>query len=216
MKRIVLIGATGFVGSAILEEALNRNIQVTAIARDTSKIKLNNKNLITKDIDIFSTHALSGILRGMDAVISAYSPGFNNPYIVSDTIKGYASILEGVKRSGVKRLQVVGGAGSLFVSPEQTVIDSGKIPKEMLPGVKALKQVLTEILQPEKELDWVFFSPAATLKSGQRTGKYRLGLNNLIVDSNGISEISVEDYAKAMIDEFENPKHHQQRFTIGY
>lgn len=216
MKKIVLIGASGFVGSAILNEALNRGIQVTAVVRNPENIKVKNKNLIVKQGDIFSSDMVSKLIEGADAVISAYNPGWTNPNIAEDTLKGYKSIIAGVKKSGVKRLQTVGGAGSLLVAPGTTVIDAGVIPDEILPGVKALAQVLKEDFLPEKELDWVFFSPAGTLEPGERTGKYRLGKDDLIVDASGQSKISVEDYAKAMIDEFENPQHHHQRFTIGY
>lgn len=216
MKNIVLIGATGFVGSAILKEALNRGIKVTAIARHPEKITEKNERLQVVAGDVLSEDTVAESVKGHDAVISAYNPGWENPNIVEDTHKGYTAILNGVKRAGVTRLQIVGGAGSLLVAPGKTVIDSGFIPDGILPAVKALAQVLKEQLLPEKELDWVFFSPAGTIAPGERTGKYRLGLDNLIIDEKGESRISVEDYAKAMIDELESPQHHRQRFTIGY
>lgn len=216
MKRIVLIGATGFVGSAILKEALNRGFQVTAVARHPEKIAVKNELLKVAALDVLSEDAVAEFVKGYDAVISAYNPGWTNPNIVEETHQGYTSIINGVKKAGVKRLQIVGGAGSLFVAPGKTVIDSGVLPDAILPAVKALARVLDEQLKPEKELDWVFFSPAGTIEPGERTGVYRLGLDDLVVNEKGESKISVEDYAKAMIDELELPKHHRQRFTVGY
>lgn len=216
MKKIVLIGASGFVGSAILKEALERGLSVTAAVRNPEKISVKSERLKVVAIDISSTETVAHLVKGYDAVISAYNPGWANPHIAEETLEGYKSIIDGVKKAGIKRLQIVGGAGSLFVAPGKTVIDSGAIPDSILPAVKALAKVLKEQLIPEKELDWVFFSPAGTIEPGERTGKYRLGLDDLIVNSEGESKISVEDYAKAMIDELETPAHHQQRFTIGY
>lgn len=216
MKNIVLIGATGFVGSAILNEALERGFRVQGVVRNLEGININNKNFGAIQADVMDTNRLSEIIKGADAVISAYSPGWSNPNIYEDTLKGYSSILEAVKKAGIKRFQIVGGAGSLFISPGVTLISSGQIPLKIRPGVESLAKVLSDYLLPEKELDWVFFSPAANLTSGKRTGEYRLGKDDMVVDSRGESEISVEDYAKAMIDELENPKHHRERFTIGY
>ncbi|WP_303849921.1 NAD(P)-dependent oxidoreductase [Apibacter mensalis] len=216
MKKVALIGASGFIGSQLVKELLSRGYQVTAIVRSADKIKNDDKNLKVVSADVFDTDKLAEVLKDNDAVISAYNPGWTNPNIYDDTIKGYQSIIEAVKKAGIKRLQAVGGAGSLLVAPGKTVVDSGAIPDEILPGVKALALVLKDQFLPEKELDWVFFSPAGTIEPGERTGKYRLGLDNLITDDQGNSKISVQDYAKAMVDELENPKHHQQRFTIGY
>lgn len=216
MKKVALIGASGFIGSQLVKELLSRGYQVTAIVRSADKIKNDDKNLKVVSADVFDTDKLAEVLKNNDAVISAYNPGWTNPNIYDDTIKGYQSIIEAVKKAGIKRLQAVGGAGSLLVAPGKTVVDSGAIPDEILPGVKALALVLKDQFLPEKELDWIFFSPAGTIEPGERTGKYRLGLDNLITDDQGNSKISVQDYAKAMVDELENPKHHQQRFTIGY
>lgn len=110
----------------------------------------------------------------------------------------------------------MGGAGTLFCAPGLRVVDSGVIPEAIMGGVKSLGEFYLNTLMNEKDIDWVFFSPAGTLELGQRTGKFRLGKDDLIVDENGNSHISVEDYAVAMVDELENPKHHYERFTIGY
>lgn len=216
MKNIVLIGASGFVGSAILKEALERGYHVKAVVRNPENVKVESKHLQLIKADVTDMKKLAEIVKGSDAIISAYNPGWNNPNIYDDTLKGYKSIIDAAKHAGVSRLQIVGGAGSLLVAPGKTVLQSGVIPDAIKPGVESLAKVLTDYLLPEKQLDWVFFSPAGTIEPGERTGKYRLGKDNLIVDEKGNSKISVEDYAKAMLDELEAPKHHRERFTIGY
>ncbi len=216
MKKIVLIGASGFIGSVLLKEALNRGYKVKAVVRNPEKITIVSPELEVVKADASSAEVVASIVQGADAVLSAYSPGWTNPHIVEDTINGYTAIISGVKKAGVKRLLIVGGAGTLFVSPGVRVVDSGAIPESYKGAVKALGNVYLEMLPKENELDWVFFSPAGTIEPGERTGKYRLGKDDLIVDAKGESKISVEDYAKAMIDELENPVHHRERFTIGY
>jgi uncharacterized protein len=216
MNKIVLIGASGFVGSAILNEALNRGHVVTAVVRHPEKITTLHKNLIIKQADVSSDETLTEICRGADAVISAYNPGWKNPEIYQDTLSVYPKIMEGVKKSGVKRFLVVGGAGSLFVSPGIRLMDSGTMPEAFIPAVKSLALFFLETLSNEKVLDWVFFSPAGMLVPGIRTNKFRLGKDDLIIDEKGESKISVQDYAVAMIEEVENPAHHRERFTIGY
>lgn len=216
MKKIVLIGASGFVGSAILNEALSRGHQVTAVVRNPDKISTKHANLTITKGDVSSEETVKVLSEGADAVISAYSPGWTNPDIYEETLKNYSTILNGVKAAGVKRLLCVGGAGTLFVAPGVRLLDAVELPEAIMPGVKSLGKFYLEILSAEKEIDWVFFSPAGNIAPGERTGKFRLGKDDLIVDAEGKSNISVEDYAVAMIDELEIPAHHQERFTIGY
>lgn len=217
MKKIVLIGASGFVGSAILREALDRGHQVMAVVRDPKKISVQSPNLTVKSADVSSLNEVIDVSKGADVVISAYNPGWSNPNIYEETLRVYPIILKGVKEAGVKRILIVGGAGTLFVSPGLRVVDSGAIPEAILPGVRALGEFYLNTLMGERDIDWVFFSPAGSFSdNGQRTGVYRLGKDDLIVDADGKSSISVQDYAKAMIDEMESPQHHQERFTIGY
>lgn len=216
MNNIVLIGASGFVGSAILNEALNRGFHVTAVARNPDKIKIINENLKVQKADVSSLDEVCKVCKGAEAVISAYNPGWNNPTIYDDTISVYLTIIDGVKKAGVNRLLMVGGAGSLFIAPGLRLVDSGEVPENILPGVKGLSDFYLKFLREEKEIDWVFFSPAADMRSGVRTGRYRLGKDDMIVDMVGVSHISVQDYAAAMIDELEHPNHHLERFTIGY
>lgn len=216
MSKIVLIGATGFVGSAILNEALNRGIQVTAVVRNPEKIKLSNPNLTVVTADVACADSVAQVVKGADAVISAYNPGWANPNIYEETLKVYPTILAGVKKAAINRLLLVGGAGTLFVAPGVRVVDTGVIPEAIMGGVKSLGEFYLNTLMNEKEIDWVFFSPAGSLEPSERTGNYRLGKDDLILNEKGESKISVEDYAKAMVDEFEVPAHHYERFTIGY
>lgn len=216
VKKVVLFGASGFVGSALLKEALNRELEVTAVVRHPEKIKIENENLRVKKADVSSLEEVAEVCEGADAVISAFNPGWNNPNIYKETIEVYLTIIDGVKKADVHRFLMVGGAGSLFIAPGVRLMDSGEVPENLLPGVKALGDFYLDFLRKEKEVDWVFFSPAADMRPGVRSGRYRLGKDDMIVDAVGNSHISVEDYAAAMIDELEYPKHHQERFTIGY
>lgn len=216
MRNVVLIGASGFVGSAILKELLTRGHKVTGIVRNPQKILVKNSNLTVTKADVSDINALTNACKGKDAVISAYNPGWTNPNIYEETLRNYPLILDAVKQSGVKRLLCVGGAGTLFCAPGLRVVDSGVIPATIMGGVKSLGEFYLNTLRNEKDIDWIFFSPAGTLEAGKRTGKFRLGKDNIIVDEKGNSHISVEDYAMAMVEELEIPKHHYERFTIGY
>ena len=216
MKKIVIIGATGYVGSAILKEALGRGHQVKAIVRDPSKLTLIHPHLKVVGGSVTDTDFLSRELAKSDAVISAFNPGWSNPNIYEETLEGYGSILCAVRNSGVHRFLMVGGAGSLLVAPGRQLMDEPDVPKKLLPGIRGMAKVYTDLLLPEKSVDWVFVSPAANMAPGERTGKFRLGKDELIVDESGDSNISVEDFAVAMIDELEQEKHHQERFTLGY
>lgn len=172
--------------------------------------------LTVRRVDVADTDALAAYLKGYDTVISAYNPGWTNPDIYNLTLQNYPRILEAAKKAGVKRLLIVGGAGTLFCAPGLRVVDSGAIPAEIMGGVKSLGEFYLNTLNNEKAIDWVFFSPAGTLEPGAAKGNYRLGKDDLIVDSDGNSHITVGDYAGAMVDELESPAHHQERFTIGY
>lgn len=216
VKKVVLIGASGFVGSAILNEALNRDFEVTAVVRHPEKIKIENENLKVVKADVSSLNEVAEVCKGADAVISAFNPGWSNPNIYDETIKVYLTIVNGIKKAGINRSLMVGGAGSLFIAPGLRLMDSGEVPENILPGVKALGEFYLNFLKKEKKVDWVFFSPTADMRPGVRTGRYRLGKDDMIIDIVGNSHISVEDYAAAMIDELEHPKHHQERFTIVY
>ncbi len=216
MEKIAIIGASGFVGSAITEEALRRGYTVRAIVRNISALPAGRTGLEPYECDVTDTEHLIEVLRGYHTVISAYNPGWNNPNIYEDTLAGYRSIILAAEQARVRRLLIVGGAGSLYVNPGEMLMDSGAIPAELLPGVRSLAYVYTEMLPKIKDVDWVFFSPAATMKHGSRTGNCRTGRDNILLNVKGQSVISVEDYAKEMMDEAETQRHHRERFTIGY
>ena len=212
--KVALIGASGFVGTPLLAELLNRGHQVTAVVRHPEKITTENENLKVKAADIFDTANLAEVIAGNDVVVSAYNPGWTNPEIYADFIKGSESIQQAVKQSGVKRLLTVGGAGSLYINGAQ-LVDGPQFPAEYKAGATAARDYLN-ILKKENDLDWTFLSPAIILHPGQRTGKSRLGTDEPVFDENGKCEISVEDMAVAIVDELENNQFIKRRFTLGY
>jgi uncharacterized protein len=212
--KIAVIGATGFVGAAILQEALQRGHEVTAIVRHPEKVKPHPK-LRSHKADVQNGDEVTRSVAGHDAVISAFNPGWSNPDIYNQQVKGTRAIIDGVKKAGVKRLLFVGGAGSLEVKPDVQSVDLPEFPVEYKQGALATREALN-LLRKEPSLDWSFLSPSADLFPGQRTGKFRLGTDQLLADTQGKSRISVEDYAMAMIDEVEKPKHVRRRFTAGY
>jgi putative NADH-flavin reductase len=212
--KIALIGATGFIGSALLQEALDRGHQVTGIQRHPENLP-QHPNLVVQRGDVRNETDTAELVEGHDAVISAYSPGRDVADIYQQHIAGYRSIISAVKKAGVKRLLVVGGAGSLEVAPGVQLVDTPEFPDEWKPGSLSTREVLY-LLRDEPDLDWSYLSPSASIAPGERTGKFRLGTDQLLTDANGESRISLEDYAVAMLDELENPKHIRQRFTVGY
>jgi len=214
--KIAIIGATGFVGENIVKEAVSRGLDVTAMARNIDKLNIDNVKKISVDVD--DKEALAETLKGFDVVLSAFNSGWTNPNIYDDFMKGSRNIQDAVKIAGVKRLIVVGGAGSLYVDEKTQLIDTDEFPEEFKLGASGARDYLNE-LKSEKDLDWVFFSPAIemnpTIKTG-RTGKYRLGKDQPVFNENNQSILSVEDLAVVLLDELENPKHHQERFTAAY
>lgn len=216
MANVLLIGATGFVGSAVLNELVSRGHKVTTVVRNIEKLAKNDLVNAVKE-DAANVDAIAKLAEGKDAIISAYNPGWTNPDIATLITENYPKILEAAKKSGVERLLIVGGAGTLLCAPGLRVVDSGAIPEEIMGGVRPLGNFYLNTLMNENDIDWVFFSPAGVFdQEGKKTGNYRLGKDDLIVDAEGNSHISVQDYADAMVNELEKPAHHKERFTIGY
>lgn len=216
--KIAIIGATGFVGSEVLKEALNRGYQVTAVARNIKKISANSALLRTSAIDVKQTEKLVEVLKGNDVVISAFNPGWNNPNIYRDYLEGARAIQQAVKESGVKRLIVVGGAGSLYLTERTRVIDDPNFPEAIKPGAKAACEYL-ELLKGEDQLNWTFFSPAIEMAPGkpqERKNIYRKGFDKPVFDKEGKSDLSVQDTAVVLVDEAEKAAHINQRFTAAY
>ncbi|MFO7996597.1 MAG: NAD(P)-dependent oxidoreductase [Dehalococcoidia bacterium] len=212
--KIAVIGASGQIGSFIRDEALARGHQVTAIVRHPEKITVQDPRLTVVKADILKDK-VDELVKGHDAVISAYNAGWGNPDIYNEQIKGAKAIISGVKKSGIKRLLVVGGAGSLEVAPGVQLMDTVSFPEDVKGGVLATREVLY-MLREEKELEWTFLSPPASIAPGERTGHYRTGKDQLLKNKEGESKISTQDYAVAMLDELENPQHIRQRFTVAY
>ncbi len=214
---IAIIGATGFVGKQLVAEALERGHEVTAIARNVSALTAGN-GLTPVQADVTDVPALAAALKGSDMVLSAYNAGWDNPELYNDFIAGSKAIQQAVKEAGVKRLLVVGGAGSLYVAPGVQLVDSPDFPEAYKAGATAARDYL-DLLKDEQELDWTFFSPAIEMHPGittGRTGQYRTALENPVFDADQHSRLSVEDLAVALLDETETPKHIRQRFTAAY
>jgi putative NADH-flavin reductase len=211
--RIAIIGASGYIGSFIRDEALARGHEVTALVRHPEKITVRNPRLTVVKADILKDR-VDELVKGHDAVISAYSPGRSGPDIYNEHIKGAKAIISGVKKSGIKRLLVVGGAASLEVAPGVQLIDTMS-PEQVTDGMLATRETLY-MLKKEKELEWTFLSPPSSIAPGERTGHYRVGKDQLLKNKEGESKISTQDYAIAMLDELEHPQHIRERFTIAY
>ncbi|MCF5054121.1 NAD(P)H-binding protein [Pseudomonas syringae] len=204
MSKIAIIGATGRAGGQLLEEALRRGHSVVAIARNVESIDV-KPGVTAKQVDALDAQALQQAISGSDVVISAAHFA---------TVPAEA-IIGPVKKAGVKRLLVVGGAGSLLLPGGGRVIDSEGFPAEYKAEASAGAAFLN-VLREDKDLDWTFLSPSAEFVETERTGTFRLGQDDLLVSSTGRSWISFADYAIALIDEVETPKHSRQRFTVGY
>lgn len=216
MKKVAVIGATGFVGTQIVNELVNRGYGVEAIVRDASKVQ-QNENVSAKSVDVNNVDELANALKGNDAVISAFNAGWTNPNLYDDFLNGSVNIENAVEKSGVKRFITVGGAGSLFIEGNQ-LVDGPDFPAEIKPGATAARDYLNKIKE-NNTLDWTFFSPAIEMHQGTagvRTGKYRTGLENPVFNEEGRSVLSVEDVAVVLVDELEQNNHIRERFTAAY
>jgi putative NADH-flavin reductase len=215
--KIALIGATGFVGAAVLEELLQRGHDVTALARSPEKLSA-RAGLTAVRGDAQESTDVAAAVRGHDAVISAYNPGWNAPELYAEFLRGHDAIVAGVKQAGVSRLVVVGGAGSLYVAPGVQLVDTpaflDHVPPNIVPGAKAARDALTA-LRSENGLDWSFVSPPVGLAPGERSGVYRLGSETVLMDGDKPAGISVADLAVAIVDEVERARHSRQRFTVA-
>lgn len=204
MAKIALIGASGNAGSRILNELSARGHTVTAIARHPDNVK-RLAGVTAVKADVQDEGSIAAQLNGHNAVISAVR------FLDSDP----NTLINAVRMSGVKRYLVVGGAASLETAPGVRLLDTPDFPAAYRAEATKGAQFL-DLLRNTEDLDWSFISPSAMFVPGSRTGKFRLAKDQLLISNQGVSSISFEDYAVAMVDEIENPKHIRQRFTVGY
>lgn len=209
--RVVLYGATGTIGSRILKELLSRGHAITAVVRDPSKLRAQNNLKIEKG-DILDPASIAKLAWGADVIVSSVGPA--SPAQANQLSDVARALIAGTRRAGSPRLIVVGGAGSLEIAPGQQLVDSPSFPDAYKPTALAHRDAF--YILRDCDLNWTCFSPAGVIQPGERTGKFRLGLNSLVSDGKGNSSISAEDYAMALVDEVENARHTRQRFTIGY
>ncbi|MEG0447218.1 MAG: NAD(P)H-binding protein [Comamonas sp.] len=218
--KVALIGATGFVGAAVLQELLNRGHEVVALVRHPEKFPVREHVQIIK-ADVLQANEVERAVAGVDAVVSAFNAGWTNPNIYADFMQGSRAIVQGVKAAGVKRYIVVGGAGSLYVNGQQ-LVDSPEFPAAIKPGATAARDMFTE-LQKEAALDWTLLSPAVGFHGGSaaqaqgRTGQYRTGKDEPLMQADGTpGDISAADLAVALIDALDRNTHLRERFTVAY
>ena len=215
--KFAVIGATGYVGNAVVQDLAARGHDVTAFARNTGKVfAAPNVRAVAADV---TAAGFVEQLAGFDAVVSAFNPGWTNPNIGRDFRDGYAAILAAAKSAGVPYLLIVGGAGSLYIAPGVQVIDTPDFPKEIYDGANAARELLTE-LRGRNDLNWAFISPPICLgadggHSEDRTGKYRLGQDDALMDGDAPAGISVADLAIAIADDVAQKAHLHQRFTVA-
>lgn len=202
MAKVAVIGATGNVGARLVAELVERGHSVTAISRHPAGRTSPRVEPVAGDVG--EPASLSRLLAGHDAVVSAVRFADTDP----------AVLIDAVRASGVARYLVVGGAGSLEVAPGQRLVDQPDFPAaykdEALKGAAFLDR-----LRSVTDLDWSFLSPSALIEPGERTGRFRLGGDSLLIGEAG-SRITYEDYAVALVDEIERPAHIRRRFTVGY
>jgi len=210
--KIALIGASGFIGSAIRKEALSRGHQVTALVSNPAKIPA-ERNLFVQKSDALDTAQLATQLKGHDVVISAFS-GHANADVFGYYMGGIRSIVQAVRNATIPRLLLVGGAGSLEIEPGVQLLDTPSFPAEWKATAEGARAAL-QLLRGVTYLDWTVLSPPPMIHPGVRSGKYRTARDQVIAGANGPADISLEDLAVAMVDEAESAAHRQQRFTAA-
>lgn len=211
--KVALIGATGFVGTPLLNELLSRGHQVTVLARDPGKLSPRD-GLTVVQANAQDAAQVQAAVAGHEAVLSAYNPGWTVPDLYDQFLAGSRAITAGVKAAGVQRLLVVGGAGSLYVAPGVQLVDTPEFPAEWKAGAQAARDALN-LLREEQALDWTFLSPPILLVPGERTGRYRVGSEAPLMNGDAPGTLSVDDLAVALVDELEQPQHLKKRFTVA-
>jgi uncharacterized protein len=209
--KVALYGATGKTGSRILKELVSRGHRVIAITRNPAKLPQPGAGVVVTQDDLSDPKKIAAAVNGAEAVVSAYAP----PQDDVDAIVGVTERqVEALNHKANARLIVVGGAGGLNVAPGVALVDSPYFPEPYQPIARAHIKAL-DVLRAST-IDWTYLAPAAYFEPGERTGKFRLGQDELIANAQQESRISMEDYAVALVDELEKPKHRRQRFSVGY
>jgi hypothetical protein len=215
--KIVLFGATGHIGQRIVAEALRRGHAVTGVVRDPDKVASPDPRVPLVQGDATDPDSVARVARGADAIVSAISPRPNPRGRAAPSLASAArALLAGARKAGVKRLLVVGGAGSLEIAPGKRLMDAPGFPEAYKPEAQEGADSLAVYRTEGSGVDWTFLSPAAEIGPGQRTGKYRTTADQFLTDAKGHSGISYEDYAVALLDELEKPKHPGARFGVAY
>jgi uncharacterized protein len=209
---IALFGS-GMIGQRVAQEALSRGHEVTAIVRHPARIQFHHPQLTLTEGNALNPASVTQLVTGHDVVVSAISLSENQS--LSALAEAAQSLLEGVKRAGVKRLLVVGGAGTMNVAPGVRALDVVPIPEAWKPEIMA-KMEEWEVYRKNSDVDWTYFSPPVFIEPGERTGSYRLGIDQLVMNEQGKCRISAEDYAVALLDELEQPRFVRQRFSAAY
>lgn len=212
--KVALIGATGYVGSRIMVEALRRGHEVSAVARRPKQLPP-VPNLSAHKCDVFDQAGMQALLAGHDALINAFHPGWGSFDDGARQLRGAQALLEACRAAGVARLLQVGSAGTLLTGAGRELLEEPDFPAEMLASALGARAVLA-LLRAERDVAWCVLSPPALLDPGRRSGSFRVGEDGLLTADDGVSAISLEDYAVALVDELENPQHTGQRFTVGY
>jgi putative NADH-flavin reductase len=212
--KIALFGATGHVGHAILDEALARGYDVTAIVRDPSRLANHDARIKVVTGDVSKPESWLDAVRGVDAVVASLSARRDGtPHSIPANA---TASLDNLPRAGVTRLVWVGGAGSLETAPGVRVIDDPHFPDAWKPEATGQGDALEVFRRSKGDLEWTYISPAALLEDGPRTGKYRVGGDQLLVDADGKSQINVPDYAVALLDRVEKNDARRHRITVAY
>ena len=207
--RIAIFGAGGVIGQLIAREVLSRGHEVTAVVRDVTRAPKFDAQVTVVRGDAMDAASVASVAKGADAAVSAVSP-------VSSLTAVARALIAGLPRAGVKRLIIVGGAGSLLMPDGKQQVDEPNFPAMWKPGALAQRDALEVYRAQAGALDWTYISPASEMMSGERTGRYRVGGDHVLTDATGQSRISNEDYAVAVVDELERPAHLRQRITVAY
>jgi hypothetical protein len=215
--KIVLFGATGIIGRRIAKEAADRGHEVVGVVRDPQAAESPDPRVTLVRGDATDPASVAAVARGADAIVSAISPRPNARGLPAPSLPEAArALIEGGERANVRRLVVVGGAATLEVAPGVQALDTPEFPEAWKGEATQGRDALAVYRNEGGTMEWTFLSPAMVIEPGERTGEYRVGGEQMLFDESGTSFISAEDYAVALVDELEQSRHVQKRFTVAY